>query len=84
MPFKIHPRVAWQVVADEAVLVDLDRGRVLGLNAAGSFLWPLLAEKSEEELVRDLRDHFAVDEERARADVAAFLAVLRERGFLIE
>jgi hypothetical protein len=84
MPFKIHPRVAWQVVADEAVIVDLDRGRVLGLNATGSFLWPRLAEKSEEELVHDLRDYFAVDEERARADVASFLAVLRERGFLIE
>jgi hypothetical protein len=84
MPFKIHPRVAWQVVADEAVLVDVDRGRALGLNATGSFLWPCLPEKSAEELVRDLRQHFAVDEERARADVASFLAMLRERGLLLE
>jgi hypothetical protein len=66
------------------VLVDLDRGRVLGLNATGSFLWPRLPEKSEAELIRDLSEHFAVDEERARADLASFLAVLRERGLLLE
>ncbi len=84
MSFKVHPRVAWQVVAGEAVLVDLDRGRALGLNPAGSFLWPHLADRSESDLARELQERFALTAEQARADVATFLASLRERGFLVD
>jgi hypothetical protein len=84
MGFRVNPRVAWQMVAGEAVLIDLDRGHVLGLNATGSFLWPRLTERSEPELATDLVAAFDVDAEAAQADVRAFLSDLRTRGYLLD
>ncbi len=79
---KIHPRVAWQVVDGQAVLVDLDQGRALALNAAGSLLWSRLEGRSEPELVAALQEEFEVDAQRAAADVREFLALLERRGFV--
>lgn len=79
---EIHPRVAWQLVGDEAVLIDLDRGRALGLNATGSFLWPRLGRRSESELAEDLAAAFDVELESARRDVTLFLVDMRRRGLL--
>ncbi len=75
-------RVAWQVIDGQAVLMDLEHGRALGLNATGSFLWPLLEGRSEEQLAGELCQAFPVEPERAREDVAAFLGLLRSRGFV--
>lgn len=75
------PRVAWQVLDGEAVLIDLERGSAVGLNATGSFLWSQLAALDADELARELCRAFDVDPEHARADVAAFMALLQERGF---
>jgi hypothetical protein len=80
--FLIHPRVAWQVLDDEAILIDLDRGRTLGLNEAASFLWPRLPSSSEEDLVGALVAEFDVTPQNARRDVHTFLLQLRERGFV--
>ncbi len=82
MAFALHPRVAWQVLDGEAILIDLDRGRTLGLNETGSFLWPRLASSSEDDLVGALVAEFDVTSETARSDVHAFLQQLRERGFV--
>lgn len=79
---KVHPRVAWQFVGGQAVLVDLDEGRALALNAAGSLLWSRLEERSESELVAALQEEFGIDAERAAADVRDFLALLERRGFV--
>ena len=80
----IHPRVAWQVLDGEAVLIDLDKGSAVGLNETASFLWSRLDACSEEELASDLVEAFDVDERRARHDVAQFLAFLRSRGYVEE
>lgn len=82
MAFAIHPRVAWQVLDGEAILIDLDQGRSLGLNETGSFLWPRLPSSSEDDLVSALLAEFDVTPEQARLDVRAFLLQLRERGFV--
>ncbi len=79
---KIHPRVAWQLVDEEAVLVDLDNGRALGLNETGSFLWSRIESMPEADLARELCSAFEVDQNQARADVASFVGMLRERGLL--
>jgi len=75
------PRVAWQVLDGEAVLIDLARGAAVGLNASGSLVWSQLATLDADELARELCKAFDVDPDRARADVAAFMALLEERGF---
>lgn len=82
MAFPIHPRIAWQVLDGEAVLIDLEGGRSLGLNAAGSLLWPRLPTSSAPELAQVLVDEFRIDPDEARRNVETFLSLLRARGFL--
>jgi len=80
-----HPDVAWQTIGDEAVLMSLaPEGRVVGLNPAGSLLWSMLEERDENGLVAAVVERFAIDDARAREDVRGFLALLRERGLVIE
>jgi hypothetical protein len=79
---KPHARVAWQVIDGQAVLIDLEVGHVLGLNETGSFLWPRLENRCAEELSQELSQEFRVPAARAREDVASFLSLLRQRGFI--
>ena len=80
-----HPDVAWQRIGDEAVLMNLaPEGRVLGLNPTGAAVWSMLEEHDEDGLVAAVVERFATDEARARQDVRDFLALLRERGLVVE
>ena len=83
MAWRISPRVAWQVVAGEVVIVDLVDGRALGLNATGSCLWPLLETRDTEALVAELCRRFSVSEAVARADVTEFVTDLEARGLIL-
>jgi Coenzyme PQQ synthesis protein D (PqqD) len=81
---RIHPRIAWQAVAGEVVLVDLEGSRSLGLNPTGSFVWSRLESRSEAELASDLAGAFSVSRDQAATDVTAFLSFLRARGYVEE
>jgi hypothetical protein len=77
--------LTWHVAGDEVVVLDLQGSVYLKLNGSGRVLWERLAEPcTEVSLVTALREQFDVDEERAAADVAVFLADLRRRGLLDE
>jgi len=78
------PDVAWQRIGDEAIVMNLPEGRVLGLNPTGTLVWSLLEEKDEDGLVSALTERFAADEEQARDDLRGFLAFLRERRLVVE
>ena len=84
MPLRRHPDVAWQQIGDEAVVMSLGEGRVLGLNSTGTLLWSLVEERDEDGLVAAVLERFATDEGRAREDVRGFLTLLRERGLVGE
>jgi hypothetical protein len=84
MALRRHPDVAWQQIGDEAVVMSLGEGRVLGLNPTGTLLWSLVEERSEDGLVAALVERFATDEGQAREDVRGFLTLLRERGLVRE
>ena len=84
MSLRRHPDVAWQQIGDEAVVMSLGEGRVLGLNPTGTLLWSLVEERDEDGLVAAVVERFATDEGRAREDVRGFLTLLRERGLLGE
>jgi hypothetical protein len=84
MPLRRHRDVAWQRIGDEAVVMSLAEGRVLGLNATGALLWSLLEERDEDGLVAAVVERFATDAASARGDVREFLGLLRERGLLFE
>jgi hypothetical protein len=79
-----HPDVAWQRIGDEAVVMSLAEGRVLGLNPTGAFLWALVEERDEDGLVAAVVERFATDGARAREDVRGFLSLLLERGLVME
>lgn len=83
---KIDSSVAdWRVVDGEIVALHLDRQEYFTVNPSGTVLWPLLTEgATEPELSSTLVHAFGLSESAARADVAAFLAVLQDRGLLVE
>lgn len=84
MALRRHPDVAWQTIGDEAVVMSLAEGRVLGLNPTGALVWSLVEERDEEGLVAAVVDRFLVGTESAREDVRGFLSLLRERGLVVD
>jgi len=79
-----HPDVAWQTIGDEAVVMSLAEGRVLGLNPTGALVWSLVEERDEDGLVAAVVERFATEAAAAREDVRGFVALLRERGLVLE
>jgi hypothetical protein len=79
-----HPDVAWQTIGDEAVVMSLAEGRVLGLNPTGALVWSLVEERDEDGLVAAVVERFATEATAAREDVREFMALLRERGLVLE
>ena len=58
---------------------------VIALTETGALLWRMLEKGAEEgDLVRALLDEYDVSEDRATADVRAFVAKTREQGLLEE
>lgn len=82
MTLRVDARLAWQVIDGEAVIVDLARGRTLGLNPSASLIWSLLPDHDEAAIARALTERFDVDAHTARSDVAEFVRSLRERGLV--
>jgi hypothetical protein len=82
MAVRISPRVAWQAVADEVIVVDVSTRRVLGLNATGSLVWQLVASGVQEDLAGAVAERFGVPRADAEEDVSQFLGALRGRGLL--
>jgi len=74
--------LAWQLMGDEAVVVDVDRGQMLGLNRSAARLWRLLPAASEEDLAQALVAAFETDLDTARRDVHAFVDALAGLGLL--
>lgn len=74
---------SWREIEGETVLLDLENSVYLGLNAAGTTLWPALAEgATRADLVDRLTAAFGIDRTVAEADVDAFVESVRERGLL--
>ena len=76
--------IAWRRVESEIVVLDLRRNAYLSINASGVTLWERMqAGATRAELVAHLVEVHAIDRARADADVAAFVAMLAEKGLLI-
>lgn len=85
---KIKDGFVLRNICDEYIVVavgrqTLDFKGLIKLNETGAFLWEQLKnERSEEELLTALCAEYAVDEATAKADIAAFLASLKEAALL--
>ncbi len=84
MALRRSPETAWQMIGDEAVVMNLAGSRVLGLNPTGAVVWSLLEEFDERGLAEAVAERFAIDADSARDDVRAFLDLLRERGLVVD
>jgi hypothetical protein len=83
-PMVPAPHVSWREVGGEVILLDGESGTYLNLNPVGAELWGLVSQgAAPEALAERLRGRYELDEERARADVAAFLGDLRARGLVV-
>jgi hypothetical protein len=80
--FAISPDVAWQMIADEAVLVNLTSGMSLGLNETGSLVWTRLAGATLDEVAAAMAEQFDTSMDEARRDVADLVGELQRRGFV--
>ena len=82
---RLRPGVEWQRLDDEVVALDLNSSSYLAVNDSGALLWPLVAEgTTERQMTETLSTRYALDEGRARSDVAAFLDQLRSLALLDE
>jgi hypothetical protein len=78
-------QLTWHVVGDDVVVLDLQGSVYLKLNGSGRVLWEQLAGScTEADLVVALVDAYDIDQDRAAADVAAFLTDLRDRDLLVD
>jgi hypothetical protein len=84
MALRPAPGLAWQTIDGEGVVLDLERGRSIGLNPVAALVFSLLETHDEEAIAVEVAEQFEVTLERARGDVARFLALLRERGLAVE
>ena len=77
--------LTWHVAGDDVVVLDLEGSVYLKLNGSGRLLWERLASPcTEGDLQAVLVDHYGIDEQRAAADVTAFLGDLRRRHLVAD
>jgi ribosomal protein L13E len=84
MRLRPAPDLAWQAVGAETVIIDLARGRSLGLNATAGLVWTLLPEMDEAGIAAEVARRYGLDVERARRDVESLLEELRARGLVVQ
>jgi len=70
-------------VSGEAVLLNLGTGVYYGLNEVGAFIWQRMdGDHTVDDLVEEICAAYAVDRERAAADVRRLVAELLEAGLI--
>jgi Coenzyme PQQ synthesis protein D (PqqD) len=68
---------------EESVLLDVDSGIAVRLNATGAWVWGQLEEPRQvDELARGLAERFEIAESRALDDVIAFAREMARRELL--
>jgi hypothetical protein len=75
----------WRKIEDEVIALEGRTATYLSANPAASLLWEALARgTTRDELRSMLIEEFGLDEERAGADVDAFLTELAQHDLLVE
>jgi Coenzyme PQQ synthesis protein D (PqqD) len=81
--FRPSPAAKASISGDGLILLDVDEGLVLTSNVVGARIWQLIEQdRTTAEIVRQIVDDYDVPIERARSDVAAFVAALMARGLV--
>ena len=81
----VPPHVLSRLVGEETVLLDLQTGVYFGLDGVGKLIWDSVSDgRSLAETVEIIIAEYAVEEERAMADVVEFAETLLQRGLLVD
>jgi hypothetical protein len=76
--------VVFEVLDDEAVLLNLKTGIYYGLNDTGTRIWKLIEEHGDIDTVRRrMLEEFEVSQETLEGDLLALLPELLDRGLLV-
>ena len=78
-----HSNAVVGALPGETILLRVDTGTTLRLNATAAWLWEQLSETRDlSELGELLASHFPIDADAAAADARRFVADLAEREFV--
>jgi hypothetical protein len=76
--------VVFEVLDDQAVLLNLKTGIYFGLNDTGTRIWKLIEEHGDIDAVRKrMLEEFDVSQETLEGDLRGLLSELLERGLLV-
>jgi hypothetical protein len=71
---RVAPDVLFRLLGEEAVLVNLNTGRYLGLNLMGTRMWSVLTSATSiQEAYEELLQEYEVEPAQLRADVGEFI-----------
>lgn len=71
-------------LGDEGVMMDLESGNYINLNAVGSDIWQLLEKEiTRQELIQKLSTIYNVSEEQCEADLEDFLLEIIKQEMVI-
>ena len=77
------PRIAWQRLESEVVVLQLSDQQMLGLNPTGSRVWELIdGARTVHDIARLVAGEFGVELGDAQRDVAMFVLDMTARGCL--
>jgi hypothetical protein len=88
LKFRKKESIASRTIAEESFLVPIcgqpaDMQKIFVLNPLADFIWQQLdGERTLDELLAAIVEHFAVDREQARADMVEFVGQLLEQNLL--
>ncbi|HPC04738.1 MAG TPA: PqqD family protein [Syntrophales bacterium] len=81
--FRKSGKVAWRMVDDDGVLLNLTTGYYYTLNEVGRFFWESLdGRKKLSEIHGDLLEQYDVDGGEARRDLLELVEDLRKEGLV--
>ena len=70
-------------VEDLFVMINLDHGKYVSLNATANHVWQMLAEpRSESEILGSLTESFAVEPDQARESLGRLLTELETKNLI--
>ena len=76
---KLKPEVVYSKIDNEVVLLTMDSGKYLNIDAIGSDIWEYIKEeKSIDEVVTYLLAHYEVSKEQCTNEVIDFLNTLNQ------
>lgn len=81
--FRISGAIRKTSTPDGAVLLDIERGRILGLNRMGSRVFEMLeGGLDQDQIAGEISKDFTVDAGQVRVDVCDFIRILQEHNIL--